>query len=148
MRSPIARLDPRAYPYSVAVQTRFADLDVMGHVNNVAIAGLYQEARFRFINEKVYGIAPRPMALPTFLVRLTVNYRSEIVYPGPLQAYVGVLRVGNSSYVLGQALFQDGKYCGSCRSVSVAISPERRAISVPDDFRSRLESLRLSAPRN
>ena len=42
------RLDPAAYPHHDVIQTRFQDLDVLGHINNVAWAALFETARIRF----------------------------------------------------------------------------------------------------
>lgn len=33
------------YPYSLEVPPRYSDLDVLGHVNNVAIAGMFETGR-------------------------------------------------------------------------------------------------------
>ena len=37
------RLDPASYPHHDVIQTRFQDLDVLGHINNVAMAGLWRQ---------------------------------------------------------------------------------------------------------
>jgi len=42
------RLDPATYPHHDIIQTRFQDLDVLGHINNVAWAALFETARVRF----------------------------------------------------------------------------------------------------
>ena len=42
------RLSPDAYPYPDVIQTRFQDMDVLGHLNNVAFAALFETGRTRF----------------------------------------------------------------------------------------------------
>jgi acyl-CoA thioester hydrolase len=42
------RLTPSAYPHSETIQTRFQDLDPLGHINNVAMAALFESGRVRF----------------------------------------------------------------------------------------------------
>jgi acyl-CoA thioesterase FadM len=39
------RCDPASYPHKVRVLARFADVDPLWHINNVAIAQYYEEAR-------------------------------------------------------------------------------------------------------
>ena len=39
------------YPFQIEVATRFQDLDTLKHINNVAIAGLYEESRLQFHRE-------------------------------------------------------------------------------------------------
>ncbi|MGJ3628623.1 thioesterase family protein [Sphingomonas sp. MMS24-JH45] len=36
------------YPRREVIRTRFQDLDLMGHLNNVAFAALFEDARVRF----------------------------------------------------------------------------------------------------
>ena len=42
------RTDIAAYPFSATTETRFQDLDVLGHINNVAMAALFENGRVRF----------------------------------------------------------------------------------------------------
>jgi len=39
------RLDPERYPLKVRILTRYADVDPLWHINNVAVAQYYEEAR-------------------------------------------------------------------------------------------------------
>ncbi len=44
------KIQPRLgdFPISIELATRFDDMDLQGHINNVAIANLYQESRLQF----------------------------------------------------------------------------------------------------
>ena len=42
------RLLLASYPYRLPIETQFSDMDVAGHVNNVAVARFYECARARF----------------------------------------------------------------------------------------------------
>lgn len=42
------RLDATAYPHHTTVPTRFQDMDVLGHINNVAMGALFETARVHF----------------------------------------------------------------------------------------------------
>ena len=42
------QLNPASYPFSHRTETRFADMDVLGHINNVAMAGLFEHGRGMF----------------------------------------------------------------------------------------------------
>ena len=39
------RLDPDRYPLKVRILARYADVDPLWHINNVAVAQYYEEAR-------------------------------------------------------------------------------------------------------
>lgn len=45
---PTSSLAPEAYPCSSAVPTRRADLDLLDHINNVSMVGLFEEGRGKF----------------------------------------------------------------------------------------------------
>ena len=49
MRDDARRRDPAAYATSLTLDTRFGDMDVNGHLNNVAFARLFEETRVRFL---------------------------------------------------------------------------------------------------
>ncbi|NJM51250.1 MAG: hypothetical protein HC843_10575 [Sphingomonadales bacterium] len=36
------QMRPESYPFSHLTETRFADLDLLGHINNVSMAGLFE----------------------------------------------------------------------------------------------------------
>jgi len=55
-----------------------------------------------------------------------------------LTVATGVLRLGSSSFTLGQALFQKGECIGVCESVTVHLSGGRPA-PLPAEFRAALE---------
>ncbi|OQW44506.1 MAG: hypothetical protein A4S16_14285 [Proteobacteria bacterium SG_bin6] len=55
-RPPAWRLEPGAYPHHETIQTRFQDLDVLGHINNVAFAALFDSG----------GLSP---SAPVFLLQ-------------------------------------------------------------------------------
>ena len=38
------RLDAASYPVCIELQTRFQDMDINGHLNNVAFAALFEQA--------------------------------------------------------------------------------------------------------
>ena len=68
-------LNPDNYPFSVDLATRFADLDTLRHVNNVAIAELFEESRVRFgmfSRDRTFGEMPALGRLVN--VSVLINY--------------------------------------------------------------------------
>ena len=85
------RLDPAAYPYSDTIQTRFADLDVLGHINNVAMVALFETGRTRF--NHAAGLTK--WRKPRWLVAAQeVNYLAEGNYPADVTMTHGIGRIG------------------------------------------------------
>lgn len=110
MRPDKTALDIANYPFTVEIPTRFGDLDPLSHVNNVAIAGLFEEARVRF------GLFSRGKTLNELrdqarlvTVSTTIHYLSEVFYPEPATVAVGIKQIGRTSYTLGCLMLQFNK---------------------------------------
>ena len=131
------RLLLAAYPYSTELDTRFGDMDVQGHLNNVALAGLYEEARVRFVSSRA-KLHLRPDGQRPVLAEATLRYLAEGRYPGRLVAAAGVLRIGRSSYVIGQAMFQ-GETCIGTADIVIVWTADGRPAPIPDDLRAALK---------
>ena len=134
------RLDPSFYPEKVAILARYADVDPLWHINNVALAQYYEEARVAAITQMLGDVRiPTPAGERVLLAHQSVDYLHEAGYPGALQAGLGVLRIGNTSWTLGMAVFQ----AGSCVSISDAVlvyADANGPARVPDQYRRRLEA--------
>ena len=136
-----ARAERGHYPLWHEIPTRFGDLDPLGHVNNVAVNQLYEESRVRFGQElqRRCGSALHRLVLAS----MTVHYIAETYYPDPVEAGIGVARIGRSSYALAQVLYQRGRCVGVADSTLVH-APVTGVLPLPGDVRAVLDELRLS----
>ena len=112
------RLDPANYPISFVTQTRFQDIDPNRHLNNVAFATMFENARVRF-NRGLRPWAERPKNERSMVAAITINYLREGQYPDDVEISSGVSRIGTSSYVIAQAMFQNGHCIATCDSIIV-----------------------------
>ena len=132
------RTDPRrrlvaSYPWTVALDTRFGDMDVNRHLNNVAVSRLYEEARVRF-NWDLRAAHPE-LGGPRYLVaRVEIDYLGEGLYPQPVEIGYAVASLGGSSYRAALGLFQSGTCIGLCDTVMVHRGPDGAA-PLPDALR-------------
>ena len=140
------RLVVDSYRFRTIIEPRFGDMDALRHLNNVALAGIYEEGRLRFTSTFNHGPIGDARARPV-LAEVRIRYLAEGRYPGALIVGVGVLNIGNSSYVIGQALFQDGG-CIGISDVVVVWTEHGRPAPIPDDFRAALKAalITLSTP--
>ena len=138
------RLLLESYAFKTRIEPRFGDMDALRHLNNVALAGIYEEGRLRFtgtFNHHAIGERRgRPM-----LAEVTIRYLAEGQYPGALTVGVGVLQIGRSSYRIGQALFQND-LCIGISDVVVVWTSDGRPAPVPDEFRSALAAALIDIP--
>lgn len=138
MAPEIAATDAAAYKFWITEHIRFADLDVLGHVNNIAFTVYAESVRAAFLRE-VGMWMPQGERL-NVLARIELDYRRELHYPGTVRVGLRVLKVGRSSYTVGIGLF-DGEYCAAtAQAVLVRIDrASRKAIELNDAERAALQ---------
>jgi acyl-CoA thioester hydrolase len=106
------------YPFTLALDTRFGDMDPNRHLNNTAISRLYEETRVRF--HRMVRATHTEVGEPHFLVaRIEIDYLAEGDYPAPVNLGLGVIDVGTRSYRVGLGLFQNDACIGLSDAVLV-----------------------------
>jgi acyl-CoA thioester hydrolase len=145
MRNDPWRRDPAAYPFAVTLEMRFGDMDVWRHLNNVSAARFYEEGRIRFMEHVRRTNADYAAQRFRLMVAHTaMDYLAEGEYPHPITVAVGVVSLGNSSYRVGEALFQEGRCIGLADVVLTHIG-EAGAAPLPAIMRSTLERYLLGS---
>lgn len=137
-----ARLDPAYYFWSTEIGTRFGDLDTVGHVNNVALANLFQEARFRF--DLAHASKPRIEGARPVVVSITIDYMRETFHPEPVTICCGIGRVGASSWEVHQLAIQSGRAVAAC-TVTMVCLQDGKTRPVPPRWREGLEAVRVNS---
>lgn len=138
-RPPAWRLEPGAYPHHETIQTRFQDLDVLGHINNVAFAALFESGRVRF--NQAAGLARGP-GHRWLVAQVVINYLAEGNFPQDVTISSGIGTVGTRSWQILSAAFQGGACIGTC-DVVVVLSAADGASAMPEEFRVALEGWRV-----
>lgn len=143
MRGDPARTSAAAYRWSLTLATRYGDMDANVHLNNVAIARLFEEARVQFNRESARqftGQRPRFLA-----AHVAIDYLAEGHYPGDIVVHVAVAHIGTSSFRMAKAAFQTGRAIALCDSVLVVRDDDGGPAPLPPALRTRLEAYRLNA---
>ena len=142
------KTDPRrlllaSYPWVQAMETRFADMDVNRHLNNVAFSRFFEETRIRF-NGTLFAnanaeSAPRPRYL---VAHVAIDYLGEGSYPKPVTMAYAIGSIGRTSFRSQKAMFQNGRCIALCDTVLVHRGDAGPA-PLPDALRTRLEAFGL-----
>ena len=139
-KAPLPVLDD--FPVKAIDTIRYGDTDMLGHVNNAVFSTYLETGRTRLL------LSPRrlaPEGKGFALVRLVLDYRAEMHWPGEAHIGTGVISIGRSSVGLRQAIFQDGQCMATAETVVVLFDlAERRAAPLSDDMRTALETLRMA----
>ena len=131
------RLDPAAYPHVQTVQTRFQDMDVLGHLNNVAFLSLFETARTKFNREaELWG--KRFSGRRAVVASQEIHYLAEGTYPDDVEVGTGIGRLGNRSWSILSAMFQGGRPIATC-DVVIVMDRGQDEDGMPPAFRARLE---------
>ena len=88
---------------------RYSDLDPNGHVNNGAINAFFEDGRVCFRNEHMVRLG-EDILTGFALVKFSVDYLAPLFFPGSVDIGTVVIRIGKSSFNLGQGIF-DGEKC-------------------------------------
>ena len=125
------------YPFRVREIVRFGDIDAQGHVNQAVYLTYFESGRVAMFRNPDLGIGV-PGA--TFvMVRMEVDYRRELRWPGTLEVGSAITEFGRSSFKVMQAVFCDGACAATGRATLVCIDLKtRKAVPLPDEAIARL----------
>jgi acyl-CoA thioester hydrolase len=120
-----ALLDPARYPFHCSMETRFGDLDINMHLNNVALVGIMEDGRVRFHRASGFSLAKQGLA--AMVASFAIEYLGQAWYPQLLDMHVAVARVGRTSFALHQLLCQEERIVSFAQSVIVCVADHQPA---------------------
>ena len=110
------------------IPVRFGDQDVLGHVNNVAIASYFEHARCAKLIPVLQSQTPR---LSTVLARIVIEYMQEIHFPDVVDVGIRISRFGTKSFVIAGGIFSGGTCCATAEATMVFFDPIARRSALP-----------------
>ncbi len=130
--------DRQVYASWTRITLRFSDLDPNGHANNGAINAYFEDGRVAFRHEFM-GDSDIDLIQGYAVVGFNAAYLGHVRYPGEVEVGTVVTRIGNSSFGLGQGVFQ-GDLCAATAEVAqVYFDPATgRSRPLPDPLRAAL----------
>jgi acyl-CoA thioester hydrolase len=145
-RLPDSFRDRAAYRHWTPVQVRFRDLDLLGHVNNVNLAGWFEDARVA-LELPIQPLVPNYGGPILVLAELRIRYLAEVHHGAEIRIGTGVERLGRTSVTFGQAVFVGATCAAIARSVEVLIDHQTRAPTpFPREFVTVFEPYLLDHP--
>lgn len=127
----------------VPIQLRWSDLDAYGHVNNVAIVGLLEQARvLAFWSDADPILPPLTAEADTWVLvaSIDVSYKKVIDHrTEPIVAEVSVSKCAGASFVVGYRLIVDGEVCVTATTTMALVDPTTSAPTrIGPELRHRL----------
>jgi acyl-CoA thioester hydrolase len=126
--------DRATYRHWTPIAIRFRDLDLLGHVNNVNLAGWLEDARVA-LELPIQPMVANYGGPVIVLAELRIQYLEEIHWGDEIRVGCCVERLGRTSVSIGQAVFAGDVCAAVARAVEVLIDPTtRQPAEWPDSF--------------
>ena len=138
--TPSARSD---YPIFYSLESRWADNDIYGHINNVAYYAYFDSVVIRFLIEEG-GLRPGVDTVVGSAVHSRADYFSPESYPATLTLGLKVLRIGEKSvrWEVGVFASDAEQSCVTGTFTHAFVDRQSgRSAPVPEGIRRAIESL-------
>ena len=124
--------------HETPIDVRWGDLDMLGHVNNVAYLTYYEQARVDTIYH--IGSLSGEAGVGCVVVQANVSYKVSVEYPATLKVVTSIQKIGNTSMIFHHTLRdRDGDTVYSEADVTVVWVDRKQGggpVSVPDFVRA------------
>ena len=135
------RTAPRRWAYTLPVDATLRDTDGLGHVNHVVYITWFEEARTRYVAERLGFTDIHQVNF--VLASATVHFRSPVYFPEVVEVSLAPTRVGTKSWDLAY----EGRVRGGGRLVVEGTTTQvqfdfkaKSSVPIPDDWRRVLEA--------
>ncbi len=123
---------------------RFSDCDMVGHVNNAIYSVMFEAGRTDLM--QAAGIYSLDSSFSMVIVRIEIDFKREMNWPGDVVIETYVDRIGNKSIHMRQVLRSMGEVRAEGLSILASIDRDsRRAIELDQSWRDRFASWTNSA---
>ncbi len=125
---------------SFKVQVRFADIDVMGHVNNAVYLSYFEMTRVYYL-EKLLGEKWDYSRDGFLLARNEIDYLRPILLHDQPEIFLYVDKIGNRSFTFAYEVLVNQNIVTKGKSVMVAWNnADQSPIAIPSKLREILET--------
>jgi acyl-CoA thioester hydrolase len=128
------------YPYEIALEVAFRDIDAMGHVNNAVFFAYFETIRIKYLGEIMENAGLLDfelLDLPLILVEAACTYKSPALLGEHLHIGTGISRFGTKSFdMLYQVRGEDGRVVARGKTIQVMYDyMMRNAFPIPDEIK-------------
>lgn len=112
------------FPARTFDKLRYGDTDRQGHVNNAVFSTFLESGRVEIVVNPEFPVLREGASF--VIAALHLQFLREINWPGRVDIGTGIRKIGNSSIVFYQQLFQDGQCVAQAETVIVQTDDETR----------------------
>lgn len=121
------------------IEPRISETDGMRHINNTTIPVWLEGSRNELFD--LFNPSRQFEDWTLLLVNTNINYKGEIFFGEDVEVRCWIKRIGNSSIVLYEEIWQMGRLCVDAETTYVNVDSEsKKPMNVSDDIRDALQS--------
>ena len=125
------------YRFWTEEKLRNTDTDQQGHVNNGMMSSYFEAGRIEILDNP--AITSIRKATQIVVVRMLINFKQELFYPGTVRVGSSVTRIGRTSFEFAQAIQSLKGEVASAEATCVLLDrATRKPTPVPDQLRAFL----------
>jgi len=131
------------YPVKLQLRIDWSEMDLFGHVNNVAYFKYIQAARVNYWEISMLSKLFTEMKLGPILLSTGCQFIKPLFYPGTITVASGVAFIKNTSFgIHHRILNEQGHIAAEANDVIVTYDfTKNEKIAVPEDFRKAVEKI-------
>lgn len=129
------------FKFFLPIQTRWADNDIYGHVNNVTYYSYFDTAANSLLIQKT-NFDIHQSEIIGLVVDSACSFLQELSFPEIVEVGVAIGKIGNSSLRYELAIFKQGQATAAAQGhfVHVFVDREnRKSTTIPNEMRKILE---------
>ena len=132
------------FDYWSGINTRWRDMDSLGHINHAVYLTYMESARVDVYQELGYSGIRKEQEESTILGSMEVNYHFQVNHPAELEIGHRICRVGSKSFDMIAAIFVKNEVGPGCTTLFKMVSYsyiKDSTIPVPDIIRDNCRPL-------
>ena len=106
------------FRHRVDLQTRFADIDALGHVNNNVYFAFLDLGKMEYM-KRIGGVGTDPTDVRAVIVHAGADFYAPAFYDEPLAVFTAITRVGQRSFTLEQRIVNTANGQTKCIGTSI-----------------------------
>jgi acyl-CoA thioester hydrolase len=121
------------FKFYIELDTRWADMDCIGHINNATFLTYVESARIKLIQKLGF------LNVPIIMASIKIDYLNQLSFPSTMEIGQKISRIGNSSFDILTGIFKldDDKLITLSTTTLVCFDYKtQKSIPVPDEIRN------------
>jgi len=126
--------------FTTIIQPRFGDADMLGHINNTALAPWFETARNHLFKIFVPDFVIKKETFPLIMAHSEYDFLDELFFQQNVEIRTWISRIGTKSFTAYHEAWQEGRLCVKGSAVVVHYDfVKKQSTPLPEDKKKLLE---------